>query len=105
MTEGPIFHLATLAEWAAARATGSVAPPSLAAEGFVHCSTEAQLAGTIARHFAGVDELVLLRLDAPRLGDALRWEEGRPGETFPHVYRAISVDEVLEVVPWHRADA
>ena len=45
----------------------------------MHCSTEAQLEDTIQRHFAGVDELVLLRLHAADLGDALRWEESRPG--------------------------
>ncbi|MEQ1788037.1 MAG: DUF952 domain-containing protein [Acidimicrobiales bacterium] len=102
MTADSIFHLATPAEWAAARASGSVAPASLTSEGFVHCSTEAQVAGTIDAHFGGIDELVLLRVDVERLGDALRWEEGRPGQAFPHVYRALSVDEVLEVVPWHR---
>jgi uncharacterized protein (DUF952 family) len=100
MSGSAIFHLATPDEWATAQATGSVAPPSLAAEGFVHCSTEAQLADTIQRHFVGIDELVLLRLHAERLGDALRWEESRPGEAFPHVYRAISLAEVAEAVPW-----
>lgn len=100
-----IFHLATPAAWATARATGTIAPPSLTTEGFVHCSTEDQLEGTIARHFGGVDELLLLRLREDGLGGALRWEESHPGERFPHVYRAIAVDEVDEVVPWHRDDA
>ena len=95
-----IFHLTTPAEWSAAQALGSVRPASLAAEGFVHCSTEEQLAGTIARHFANVDELVLLRLHADRLGEDLRWEESRPGEPYPHLYRAIALDEVAEVIPW-----
>jgi uncharacterized protein (DUF952 family) len=102
MTASPIFHLATPEEWAAAQATGAVAPVSLASEGFVHCSTEAQLEHTIHRHFAGVDELVLLRLRVDGLGDALRWEESHPGEAFPHVYRAIALDEVAEVLPWRR---
>ncbi len=102
MTATPIFHLATPTEWATAQATGSVAPVSLASEGFVHCSTEAQLEDTIQRHFAGVDELVLLRLHAADLGDALRWEESRPGEAFPHVYRAIALAEVAEAIPWRR---
>jgi uncharacterized protein (DUF952 family) len=97
-----IYHLATPEEWAAAQATGAVAPPSLAAEGFVHCSREEQLEGTIAVHFDGVDELVLLRLHEERLGEALRWDVSRAGETYPHVYRAIDVDEVAEVIPWHR---
>jgi uncharacterized protein (DUF952 family) len=95
-----IYHLATPAEWAAAQAVGSVRPPSLVTEGFVHCSTGDQLAGTIARHFSGVDELVLLRLHLDRLGEDLRWEESRPGEPYPHLYRAIALDEVAEVIPW-----
>lgn len=103
---GPeIFHLATPEEWATARATGAVAPPSLATEGFVHCSTADQIDGTIARHFAGVDALVLLRLRLDDEGGTLRWEQSRPGEAFPHVHRAIRLDEVIEAVPWHRADA
>jgi uncharacterized protein (DUF952 family) len=101
VNEPAIFHLATPEEWAEAQATGVVAPPSLATEGFVHCSTADQLDDTIARHFTGVDELVLLRLHAD-FGDLLRWEESRPGEAFPHVYRAIGLDEVAEVVAWHR---
>jgi uncharacterized protein (DUF952 family) len=103
VTASAIFHLATPEEWAAAETTGAVAPPSLAAEGFVHCSTADQLDETIRRHFAGIDELVLLRLHEPRLADALRWEETHPGEAFPHVYRAIAVDEVAEVIAWHRS--
>jgi uncharacterized protein (DUF952 family) len=103
MTDAEVFHLATPQEWDAARASGSVAPPSLATEGFVHCSTGDQIEDTIARHFAGVDELVLLRLRVQGLGEALRWEETRPGEAFPHVYRAIGVDEVVDAVPWYRA--
>ncbi len=97
-----IFHLATTDEWTAAEASGVVAPPSLAIEGFVHCSTDDQLRSTIERHFGGVEDLVVLRLDAPAFADDLRWEESRPGETYPHVHRAIAVDEVLEVIPWHR---
>lgn len=102
MTGEPIFHLATPAEWAAARDAGHLAPASLAREGFVHCSTEGQVAATIERHFDGVDDLVLLRLHADGLADALRWEESRPGEAFPHLYRAIDLAEVAEVIPWHR---
>lgn len=98
-----VFHLATPEAWRAAQAAGELRPPGLADEGFVHCSTRAQLVGTIQRHFAGVDELVLLRLDARSLGGDLRWEESRPGERFPHVYRAIAVSEVVAAVPWQRA--
>jgi uncharacterized protein (DUF952 family) len=100
---GAIFHLATLEEWAAAQAGGAVTA-TVAREGFVHCSTAGQLAATIERHFPGVDQLVLLRLDAAALGEALVWEEGRPGELFPHLYRPIAVAEVLDAVPWQRGE-
>jgi uncharacterized protein (DUF952 family) len=102
VTQPAIYHLASPEEWEAAQATGVVAPPSLATEGFVHCSTADQLVDTIERHFAGVDELVLLRLSLVVTDDELRWEESRPGEAFPHVYRGIRLDEVAEAVPWHR---
>jgi len=100
--DGPIFHLATPDEWTVATATGEVAPPSLGTEGFVHCSTEEQVASTIERHFGGATELLVLRIDLARVAPDLRWEESRPGETYPHVYRAIAIDEVLEVIPWRR---
>jgi uncharacterized protein (DUF952 family) len=97
-----IIHLATVEEWAEAQARGNVAPASLAAEGFIHCSRPDQVAATIDRHFGGVDELVLLHLDPEAFGDDLRWEESRPGEDFPHVYRPIRLDEVQAVEPWSR---
>jgi uncharacterized protein (DUF952 family) len=97
-----VFHLATPDEWAAAQATGRVAPPSLATEGFVHCSTEAQVAGTIELHFADVDELRLLQVDLDRVEADLRWEEGRPGQLFPHLYRPLELDEITQVQTWKR---
>jgi uncharacterized protein (DUF952 family) len=98
----PIFHLLTPQDWASARSAGAVIPPSLATEGFVHCSTRDQVEGTIARHLQGIDELVLLELDDASLGDGLRWEESRPGERYPHLYRPISVDEVVGTEVWRR---
>jgi uncharacterized protein (DUF952 family) len=97
-----IFHLATPSQWDEAQATGSVIPPGFAAEGFVHCSTSGQLASTIERHFAGMDELVLLHLDPEAIASDLRWEEGRPGELFPHVYRPLVPGDLVAVIPWRR---
>ena len=97
-----VFHLITPDDWERARTAGQVVPDGFAEEGFVHCSTDDQVEGTIDRHFAGVDHLLLLRLDDVALGRDRRWDEVRPGERYPHLYRPISADEVLEVVPWHR---
>ena len=106
MTGGDaIFHIATPAEWSTAELIGEIDPPSLITEGFVHCSTEEQLPATIERHFARQDELVLLRLRDDAIADHLRWEESLPGETFPHVYRALRLDDVAEVRHWRRASS
>lgn len=92
-----LLHVTTAEEWAAAQQAGRVAPPSLASEGFVHCSTRDQLATTLARHFTGAGELTLLVLDAGALGAELRWEESHPGERYPHVYGPIPVAAVTAV--------
>ena len=92
-----ILHIASPSEWEAATTTGEIAPPSLATEGFVHCSTRGQLAGTLARHFVGAGPLVLLTLDPAAIAADLRWEHGLPGEPpFPHVYAPIPVTAVKE---------
>lgn len=71
-------------------------PAAPGPEGFVHASFTHQLAGTLDVHFAGVDRIVLLRLDPTALGDDLVCEASRGGEEFPHVYRALRDSDVLE---------
>ena len=96
-----IFHITTAEGWAEAAQTGRVVPASLASEGFVHCSTASQLAGTLERHFADAGELVLLRLRRDVLDPDLRWEPSGHGGVYPHLYRPIAVAEVAEALPWH----
>jgi 1,4-dihydroxy-6-naphthoate synthase len=71
------------------------APPSLAAEGFVHLSFERQVAGTLAAHFTGASEVVALDLDGERVADALVIEAARGGAAFPHLYRALHSADVI----------
>ena len=99
-----IFHITTRAAWDAAVAAGTpYEHPSLDTEGFVHCSTDAQLPGTLARYFAATDRttLVVLVIDPDRLrGHAdLRWETATGGDDFPHVYGAIPLAAVVETRP------
>lgn len=104
MTAPPrVFHLATPASWAEARLAGRLVPEAFAEEGFVHCSTLAQLVGTIQRHFSGSDQLAVLELDLGRMGGDLRWEESRPGERYPHLYRPLEIGDVIASHVWHRA--
>ena len=96
-----LYHLALAADWAAVPAHGELAPASLVDEGFVHCSWGRQVAGTVAKHFAGVTGLLALRLDASALGGAeLREEDSYgSGQAFPHVYGPIPAAAVVEAIP------
>jgi uncharacterized protein (DUF952 family) len=74
--------------------TASGGPSGL--DGFIHCSTAAQVAGTATGWFAGRDDLVLVALDPAVLGDALVYEPGALGEAdpFPHLYAPIDPTRV-----------
>lgn len=103
MGDEPILHLTTEAAWARARETGELRPRCFDDEGFVHCSTREQVVATIGRHFPDAGELVLLELDPAAVAGDLRWEESRPGERFPHLYRPLRPGDVVAVHRWRRA--
>lgn len=65
------------------------------ADGFVHLSAGHQIAETAAKHFAGETGLWLLALEADDLGDALKWEESRGGDLFPHLYGPLRISDVV----------
>ena len=68
-------------------------------DGFIHLSTGSQVAGTLAKYFAGQRDLVLLAVDPVRLGERLRWEPSRGGELFPHLYGPLDLEHVNSVRP------
>jgi uncharacterized protein (DUF952 family) len=68
-------------------------------DGFIHLSAAHQLAGTLAKHFAGQAGLMLLALDPTRLGPHLEWEASRGGALFPHLYAPLDVSALLWAEP------
>lgn len=95
-----LYHLATPGEWARYRADGEIRPASLVDEGFVHCSWGRQVAGTVGRHFDGVEALLALELDGAELGQHLVEEDSYgSGSTYPHVYAPVPVGVVLGTTP------
>ncbi|MBX2806061.1 MAG: DUF952 domain-containing protein [Hyphomicrobiales bacterium] len=69
------------------------------ADGFIHFSTASQLPGTLAKHYAGRDNLLLIAFDSAVFGDALKWEPARGGDLFPHLYGPLKTDLALFSVP------
>ena len=66
-------------------------------DGFIHLSAGHQVAGTLAKYFAGQRDLVLIAVDPERLGAGLRWEKSRGGELFPHLYGPLDLDHVISI--------
>ena len=95
-----IFKIFRADEWAALRKDGATdGAPIDVTDGYVHFSTAEQAEETAAKHFAGVDGLFLLAMDSDALGDALEWEPSRGGALFPHLYRQLTMDDVLWAQP------
>ncbi|MFE0356409.1 DUF952 domain-containing protein [Streptomyces nigra] len=103
-----ILHLTERSLWEAVRERGayeiSTRGRTLQEEGFIHCSTRAQLpkvAAFLYGTYDGPDDLVVLVVDPERLDVPLRYEAVEPGgEEFPHVYGPLPVGAVVDVERW-----
>ncbi|MBI3802462.1 MAG: MEKHLA domain-containing protein [Nitrospirae bacterium] len=94
-----IFHITRRDAWEKAQGEGEYRPPSLAAEGFIHCSTPQQVISTANRIFYGQPGLILLGVDPTRVDAEIRYENTEGGsELFPHLYGALRPEAVTQVV-------
>jgi uncharacterized protein (DUF952 family) len=107
MSETPstILHITTDAGWATAQEAGELVTPSLAQEGFIHCSTHSQVEATANRIFRGSGDLLLLELEVARIAPPLRWERASDvGEDFPHIYGPLNLDAVVGTITLPEGD-
>jgi uncharacterized protein (DUF952 family) len=101
-----IFHITSRAEWQAAQAKGEYTAPSLASQGFIHCSTAAQVIHVANAFYRGQANLIVLVLDEMELKSELRWEppDGPPAagisasDLFPHIFGAVNLEAVVRIV-------
>jgi uncharacterized protein (DUF952 family) len=102
VTTDLIFKIVPRAEWVSGSGDyhGSAHDR---ADGFLHFSTAAQLPETLQRYYAGMDDLILVAVDAGALGPALKWEySGSRGQDFPHLYASLSCDAMKWARPISR---
>lgn len=97
----PIYHITSVEAWDADNGSSSFVAPSLATEGFIHCSDARQVERSLNRFFREKDEVVLLRIDPALLTSELRYE-GADGDSFPHIYGPINTDAVVTAELIHR---
>lgn len=95
-----VYKVLGEAEWQLARRAGRYAGSADdTRDGFIHLSAAGQLAGTVAKHFRNRADLVLVAIDAARLGAGLRWEPSRGGALFPHLYGPLDTAAATRVEP------
>jgi uncharacterized protein (DUF952 family) len=92
------FHLTPREWWDAADPDAPLAAPSLAAEGFVHCTDgAANLVATANRHYRDdARDFVILTVDLDRVTSP--WTVEDPGRIYPHVFGPIDRAAILAVV-------
>jgi len=95
-----IYKILSAAEWQAAERAGVFKGAGIdLGDGFIHFSTAEQAAETAAKHFAGQAGLVLVAVDAEKLGPALKWEVSRGGQLFPHLYASLATRDATWAKP------
>lgn len=73
-------------------------------DGFIHLSLGSQVSGTLARHYAQVDGVVLIEVDSEPLGNALVYEPSRNGALFPHLFGVLPLSACTAVARRERFD-
>ena len=91
-----IFKVVSASEWARASEHGEFQGAAIdLTDGYIHFSTAQQLRETVEKHFAGQTDLLLVGVDADKLGENLKWEPSRGGDLFPHLYAPLSMECVV----------
>lgn len=93
-----IYHITSTTLWELAKETGYYEAPSLADEGFIHCSQRHQVAGVLERYYQGVGDLILLVINTNLLQQEWKYELAPSvNEEFPHIFGPINLDAVVAI--------
>ena len=75
-----ILHIVRRDEWDEAVRRERYAPASLRVEGFIHCSTSAQVIETANRFYRGQRDLVVVWIEEGRVKAEVKWESAGGAE-------------------------
>jgi len=94
-----IYHITTRQEWSSQKTNGFYTPTGYAKDGFIHCSTAAQVWTVANRFYFDQPDLVVLEIDTAALDSQVVFENLEGGsENFPHIYSKLPVSAVLKAV-------
>ena len=94
-----IFHIAENQLWNESKTKQSYRPRMFSVEGFIHCSTPAQVLQVANTRFRGREDLLLLSIDTDLVDAEVRYENLEGGEElFPHIYGELPIAAVVRAV-------
>jgi uncharacterized protein (DUF952 family)/(2Fe-2S) ferredoxin len=93
-----ILHITQRQAWATAKDLGTYRSNTLDSEGFIHCSTIAQVIGSANRFFKDQKDLVILIINVDRVTPEIRYEGADSNNLFPHIYGALNIDAVVQSI-------
>ena len=104
-----IFHITTTENWEKAKLNNEYKCDSLEKEGFIHCSTQAQIVTIANTFYSNYEQLIVLAINPNKLLSELKWESPiHPNPNiehkidnsakFPHVYGVINLDAVEKIM-------
>ncbi|GMR67849.1 MULTISPECIES: DUF952 domain-containing protein [Bacillus] len=97
-----ITKLITKRNWEIAKTTGEINEKSLIEEGFIHCSYLEQALNVAQKHFMHEEDVLLLTIDRSLVKAEIKYELASNGQEYPHVYGAINIDAIIDVVPFSK---
>ena len=92
-----ILHITKREQWEQAKQAGIYRGDTLDTEGFIHCSTFQQIVRTANRFFQNQKGLVLLCIEPAQVQAEIKYE-GVDNDLFPHIYGALNLDAVTQVL-------
>ena len=98
----PTHHLVPAETWTVRDPAAAYVAPSLATEGFIHCTDgAAAMVATANRHYAtDPRSFLVLTIDLDATGSPWRFDD--PTGIYPHVYGPVDPRSVLAAAPIRR---
>ncbi|MDQ1085965.1 MULTISPECIES: DUF952 domain-containing protein [unclassified Siphonobacter] len=92
-----LYHIVKPDYWQSHEIQEAYTPETFSEEGFIHLSTQSQVAGVLERYYPNVRPLLLLHLDETRFKALLKFEPSTGGELFPHLYGPLNRDAIVSI--------
>jgi len=98
-----IYHILAVESWQRQAPGQSYRGDTLATEGFIHCTGEAEWLLQVANRFyrTSPTNFVILCIDPERVAAEVKWEVADQ-HCFPHIYGPLNLDAVVDVVQFPR---